>query len=186
LADLEIKYNILNQTHDDSSPIAITILGEAGARPYGNVTYPSFGDRVSYLAQVMIARKFSSGFSLQVTPAFVRNNSSVPLVPGSEQQFFALSAAARLKVSNHIGLIVDYAHPFSSFRNTGNGFYDPLGFGIEVETGGHVFTLNITNAKAVDEINYLNSSQSNYSKGLFRLGFTISRMFDFNSKSKYR
>ncbi len=184
LADLELKYAVLHQTTNGSSPVAITLLGEGALRPYGFVTYPTFGDRLSYLAQVMIARKFSPGLSLQLTPTFVSNNSAIPLVPGSEESFFSLGATARLKLTNHMGLIIDYAHPFSSFRTTGNGFYDPLGVGIEIETGGHVFTINITNARAVSEINYLNDTQSDFTKGQFRIGFTISRIFDFNSRKK--
>jgi hypothetical protein len=129
LADLELKYAILHQSSNGSSPVAITVLGEGALRPYGFVTYPTVGDRVSYLAQVMIARKFSPGLSLQLTPTFVSNNSTIPLVPGSEESFFALGATARLKLTNHMGLIVDYAHPFSSFRTTTNGFYDPPGCG---------------------------------------------------------
>src|ERR1700761_9264250 len=35
LADLELKYAILHQTADGSSPIAITVIGETGFRPYG-------------------------------------------------------------------------------------------------------------------------------------------------------
>ena len=184
LADLELKYAVLHQTTNGSSPVAITVLGEGALRPYGFVSYPTFGDRVSYLAQVMIARKFSPGLSLQLTPTFVSNNSAIPLVQGSEESFFSLGATARLKLTNHMGLIIDYAHPFSSFRTTANGFYDPLGVGIEIETGGHVFTINITNARAVSEINYLNDTQSNFAKGQFRIGFTISRIFDFSSRKR--
>jgi hypothetical protein len=184
LADLELKYAALHQTTNGSSPVAITLLGEGALRPYGFVTYPTFGDRISYLGQIMIARKFSPGLSLQLTPTFVSNNSGIPLVPGSEESFFSLGATARLKLTNHMGLIIDYAHPFSSFRTTANGFYDPLGVGIEIETGGHVFTINVTNTRAVSEINYLNDTQSDFTKGQFRIGFTISRMFDFNSSKK--
>jgi len=185
LVDLELKYAIIHQTTDNNTPLAITVLGETGARPYGS--FNAFSDRISYLAQVIIARKFSSKFSLQIAPAFVRDNTPLPLVAGNEQQFFSLSVAGRLKVTKHMGIIVDYAHPFSAFRqNSANGFYDPLGFGIELVTGGHVFTLNLTNARAISEINYLSNSQSSYSKGQYRLGFTISRMFDFNHKESYK
>jgi hypothetical protein len=48
-----------------------------------------------------------------------------------------------------MSLIIDYAHPISSFRKTGDRFHDPLGVGIEIETAGHVFTVNVTNARAV-------------------------------------
>lgn len=184
LADVELKYALLQQTTNGSSPIAITLLGEAGVRPYGFITYPSFGDRVSYMSQVMIAHQFAPGYALQITPTYIANGSGIPLVAGSEQNYISLLVAARIRLTKHMGLIVDYAHPFSSFRNTGNGFYDPLGVGIEIETGGHVFTINVTNSRAVDEINYLNDTRSNYSKGQFRIGFTISRIFDFNRRKR--
>jgi hypothetical protein len=180
LADLELKYAVLHQKSDNSSPIAITLIGEGGVRPYGFVTYPTFGDRLSYFGQVVIARKFSQDFSLQVAPSYIRDNLPMPTLPGNEQQFLSLSATGVLKVSKHMGIIVDYAHPFSPFRQHDSNFADPLGFGLQIETGGHVFTINFTNSRAVDEINYLNDTESKFSKGQFRIGFTISRVFDFN------
>lgn len=181
LADLELKYAAIHQK-PNGSPVAVTLLGEYAVRPYGFVTYPTYSDRVSYMGQVMIAHQFAPGFALQLTPTYISN--STFLQPAAEAQYFSLLAMARIKVSKHAGLIIDYGHPFSSYRTTANGFHDPLGFGFEIETGGHVFTMNVTNAKAVDEINYLNNTQSDYSKGQWRVGFTISRMFDFNRKKK--
>jgi len=179
----ELKYAVLHQTSDDSSPLAISLLGEAGVRPYNS--YGSFGDRVSYFAQAIFARKFSHSFSFQVAPSVVQDNLPNPNVPGNENSFFSLSATARLKVTKLMSVVVDYAHPFSSFRNNNAGFSDPLGVGIQVVTGGHVFTLNVTNSRAVNEMNYLSNTTSDYGRGQYRLGFTISRMFDFNHKEKY-
>jgi len=182
LLQLEVKYALLHQTSDNSVPFALTVLGEYGLHPYGD--YGTYSGRESFLAQAILARKFSSFLSLQVSPGFVRDNTPDPLEPGVEKQFFALQAAARVKLTKHSGFIVDYAHSFSAFRTTANGFYDPLGFGYEVETGGHVFTLNVTNARAVSEINYLSSPDASYGKGQYRIGFTISRMFDFSPSHK--
>jgi hypothetical protein len=180
LLELGLKYAVLHQKTDNSSPVAITLLGEYGVRPYGS--FISYSDRNSYLGQVIISRKFTSAFSLQVSPVFVRDNTPIPNLPGNEQQFFSLSGAARYKVTKGMSIVADYEHPFSSFRTGANGFADPLGFGIEEQTGGHVFTINITNARGVSEINSLSGSQASYGRGQFRLGFTISRMFDFNHK----
>jgi hypothetical protein len=182
LVQLELKYALLHQTSDNSEPFALTVLGETGVRPYG--AFPTFGSRVSYLAQAIFARKFSPFFSFQLNPTFVRDNTPYPQLPGIEQQFFALQGAARFKLNNHMGFILDYAHPFSTFRDNTYSFKDPLGIGYEVETGGHVFTLNVTNANSVSEINYLSNSQQRFSRGQYRIGFTISRMFDLNPKKK--
>jgi len=185
LIELGLKYAVLHQTMDNSSPVAITFLGEYGVRPYGQ--FRAYADRNSFLGQAVISRKFSSAFSFQVSPIYVYDNTAIPDVAGNDKGLFALSGAARLKVTKHMSIVVDYEHPFSSYRTGANGFSDPLGFGIEVETGGHVFTLNISNAKAISEISSLSNTQSDYGRGQFRIGFTISRMFDFNhhDKAKY-
>jgi hypothetical protein len=184
LIELGLKYAVLHQKMDNSSPVAITLLGQYGVRPYGQ--FRSYADRNSFLGQAVISRKFSSAFSFQVSPIYVYDNTAIPDVAGNDKGLFALSTAARLKVTKHMSIVVVYEHPFSSYRKE-NGFADPLGFGIEVETGGHVFTLNISNARGISEINSLSNTQSDYGRGQFRIGFTISRMFDFNhhDKGKY-
>jgi len=179
----QLKYAALHQTNDDSSPLAISLIGQAGVRPYN--TYSSFGDRWSYFGQAIFARKFSHSFSFQVAPSILYNNLPEPNEPGNENAIFSLSATASLKVTKLMSLVVDYAHPFSSFRNNNTGFSDPLGVGMQVVTGGHVFTLNVTNSRAVNEMNYLSNTTSDYGRGQYRVGFTISRMFDFNHKEKY-
>jgi hypothetical protein len=183
LAETGLKYAVLHQTVDNSSPIAVTLLGDFGLRPYQN--FATFSDRLSYLGQVILSRKFSSAFSLQVSPIYVYDNTPIP-DPAAEQGFFSLSGAARYKITKQMSVVVDYQHPFSSYRTGANGFSDPLGFGIEVETGGHVFTLNVTNGRSISEINSLSSSQADYGRGQYRLGFTISRMFDFNHHDKQK
>jgi len=178
----ELKYALLHQTADDSSPVAISVLGQYAIRPYQS--FPTFDSRVSYLGQAVFARKFSKDFNFQISPTIVMDNTPYPNLPGSEKSFFALQAAARVAINRHMGFILDYAHSFSTFRSNNSSFQDPIGLGYEVETGGHVFTLNITNANAVNEINYLSNTQNNISKGQYRLGFTISRMFDLRPKPK--
>lgn len=182
LLQWELKYALLHQTSDDSSPLAITILGQYAIRPYQSFT--TFDSRLSWLGQAIFARRFSKEITLQVSPTYVINNTAYPNEPGNEANFFAVQAAARVALNKHMGFILDYAHPFSTYRSNNYNFQDPLGIGYEVETGGHVFTLNITNANAVNEINYLSNSQNRFSRGQYRMGFTISRMFDLRHKPK--
>lgn len=179
----QLKYALMHQTADDSSPLAISVLGMAGVRPYN--AYNTFGDRVSYFGQALFARKITHSFSLQIAPSILYDNQPDPNVPGNENTVFSVSTTAKLKVTKLMSIVVDYAHPFSSFRNNNAGYSDPLGAGIQVVTGGHVFTLNISNARAINEMNYLANSSSDFGRGQYRLGFTISRTFDFTHKEKY-
>jgi len=180
IGETQLKWAILHQTNDGSTPLGIALLAGEGIRPYGH--FANFSDRVSYIGEAIISRKFSSAFSLEVLPIYVQNNQPLPDLPGNEQGFFSLAGAGRLKVTKHMSLIVDYEHSFSNFRSNTPGFEDPLGFGAEFETGGHVFTLNVTNARGISQINSLSNTQESYGRGQFRVGFTISRMFDFNAK----
>ncbi len=180
LLEVGLKYAVVHQSTDNTSPVAITLLGDYGVNVFNYYGNP-VKNRSSYLGQAIISRKFSSNFSLQVSPIFLSTNTALPNYLSQDHQIFALSGAARLKITKRMSIVVDYEHPLSAYNtNKANGFVNPLGFGIEVETGGHVFTLNITNAKSISEINSLNLSNSSYGRGEYRIGFTISRIFDFN------
>src|SRR4051812_2386073 len=134
LLELGLKYNILHQTTDNSVPVAVTLIGKTGFKPYHVNTnvFDDYTNRLSYLAQAVIARKFSSNLSLQVSPIFLRNNLPYPFLAGNEQNIFTISAAGRLKFSKRMGVVLDYVHPFSNFRNNSlePKFYDGLGVGI--------------------------------------------------------
>lgn len=183
LVDLELKYALLHQTNDNSSPMAISLIAETGVKPYGAIN--SLNDRLTYFGQAIFARKFSHNFSLQIAPSIVQNNTPDQNSPVSQQAIFSISAAASFKVTHLMSIVVDYAHPFISTGNGGNGLSDPLGLGIQLVTGGHVFTINVTNARATTESNYLSNTTSDYTRGQYRLGFTICRTFDFNHKESY-
>ena len=180
LIELGAKYALVHQKAEGGSPVAVSLVGQYGVRPYQ--VFPDYSSRQSFLGQVVIARKISSLFSLQVSPVFVRDNTPYPDVAGNSQQFFALMGTGRVAINKHMGFLVDYSHSFSSYRTGANGFSDPFGVGFEAETGGHVFTLNISNARSISEINTLSNPNADWGRGQYRLGFTISRMFDFNHK----
>ncbi len=87
----------------------------------------------------------------------------------------------RVMFNKHSGIVFDYYYLFSQFRtnNTTTPYYAPLSIGYEVETGGHVFEINFTNASFLDENNIIPNTQSSWLKnGGFKLGFSISRVFN--------
>ena len=137
--------------------------------------FQSFSHRVVYDLQLVIGRKFSDRFSLQVTPSWIHRN----LVPfGQNNDLISLGLAARVQVSRTMALLLDMTAPFDSNYTTDNGYYMPLGIGFEFDTGGHVFQVNITNARGMIETDYIPNTRSNWADGEFRLGFTISRLFN--------
>lgn len=190
-----IKYRLLEQTTDDYVPVAITLFGSntiaavqrsedlASATAYHNLR-----DRMNYVSQIIIARKFNSDFSIVVTPSYVHRNFTAFR---DQNNLFAIGAGARAKLTKRMALVIDYFVPFRNKddkeyleQTSGTKFYNPLGVGLEMETGGHVFNLNFTNATAIQEMQFIPQTTSSWLKGQYRWGFSISRRFSFNKKEQ--
>lgn len=178
LLDLQLKYALLQQKVK-GSPLSVSALIKTGFTPYkvNTTLFDSYGNRFSHFTQAIISRKFSPNFSLQVSPGILFR--SVVLAKGDERTMFTTGIAGRYKFTKRFGVVADYYMIQSDYRkdNPNTDFYNPLGLGIEIETGGHVFTMNFANAKAIAENNFLPNSTSSWNKGQYRFGFTISRMF---------
>lgn len=179
LLDLQLKYALLQQKEKGGAPLSISALIKTGFTPYkvNTTLFDSYGNRFSHFVQAIISRKFSPDLSLQITPGVLFR--SVVLAKGDERTMFSTGIAGRYKFTKRFGVIADYYLISSDYRknNPNTDFYNPLGLGIEIETGGHVFTMNFANAKAIAENNFLANSTSSWGKGQYRFGFTISRMF---------
>ena len=140
---------------------------------------PSVVDRSAYYIQLIAGRKFSSKFSLQLSPIFIHTN--VPFVITDDRNIFAMGGGARFKVSKRTAITLDYHHPFGQFADN---YTNPLSLGVDIETGGHVFQLHFSNATGLNERAYITQTTGNFFKGDVRLGFNLSRMFKVGRKKK--
>ena len=177
-----LKYKLIGQGIEGGAPITFTLLGGVSVSTARRIddpellsSFPKTAHRFIYNIQGLIARKFSERFSMQISPGYIHRN----FVPQNDENgLFSLGLAARLQLTKVFGLIADTTIPFSSLRTTDQGFYLPLGFGLEVDTGGHVFQINLTNTTGLAATDYIPNTRSNWADGQFRLGFTISRLFN--------
>mgnify|MGYP006099157307 FL=1 len=96
-----------------------------------------------------------------------------------ENDLFAVGFAGRFKFTKRMAFVIDYFHTFSEFRTADNGFYNAIGVGIEIETGGHVFHINVTNSAGLIENDIIPATTSDWGQGEYKLGFNISRVFSF-------
>lgn len=137
----------------------------------------AFKHRLAFYQEVIIGRKFSEAFSLQLNPIYLHRN----LVPGAndENNTWALGIGGRLKLTKRTAFVVDYT-PILSGRQTGTK--DPLAVGFDIETGGHVFQLHFTNATGMNEKAFLTSTTADFWKGEIRFGFNLSRVFTIGKK----
>jgi len=187
-----IKYKLLQQTKTNSAPVGITLFANAVLTSHSSfedtasdLHFGSFSDRWSFTAQAIISRKFSKRFSLALTPAYLRRNF---VAFNDQNDLLALGIGARYAVTPHLAILVDYFHPFRKtsskdyFKQHDLRFYDPLGVGLEIYTGGHIFHLTFTNSTAIIDNQFIPYTSRSWSKGEFRWGFSISRMFAIGNK----
>ena len=177
------KYRLLRQKEGKGTPVTLTVLGVSSLSTAKRIednpdvlrSFPDFSHRMAFTGQLLIARKFSDGLSLLIAPGYTHRN----LVPFEDENgLFSMGAGARVQLSRVFGIIADITVPFSSRRTSDNGFYPAVGLGLEIDTGGHLFQVNFTNATGIMETDYIPYTTSNWLDGEFRLGFTISRVFN--------
>ena len=166
------KYRLVKQS--ENFPVDIVgynVLAVNTDLSKDNYPHLQFGDRLSYLTQALISRRFSDDFSLQLTPSYVHKNLYEPLIEDKNQ--FLTGLGGRYKISKRISINAEY---FVNFDN--HSFYkNPLSLGMDIETGGHVFQLLFTNSQLNSDIGYLTNASGKWEKGQIFFGFNLYRVF---------
>lgn len=170
------KYRILEQTTDGKIPFSITFFANTTYSIKSGEVVEKNIHRWTYCSQLVLARKFSSKFSLAVVPTFIHRNF---VGADDENNTFSLSGGFRLKITRSTSLVADYSHTFGR-DNLNEKIYDVIGIGAEIETGGHVFTLMLTNASGIIANDYLLYTEDSWGKGGMKISFIISRILRFN------
>lgn len=179
-----IKYAPVRQsTGPNSFPATIAISGGAtiNTLPWSDPARQNyFTSRMAYYTQLIIGRKFSDKFSLQLSPTMVHQN----LVASSSMpnDVFATGIGGRYKVSKRIALTMDYSYLLYGVDM--DLYNNPLSVGVDIETGGHVFQLHFSNSTGMNERAFLTETTGSWDKTEIRFGFNISRMFQIKKKEE--
>jgi len=171
-----VKVKLLRQ-RERGMPVSISYLGAVGIQsadvpvPDGAEYY--FSNRIAYTNQLLIARKLSGRLSMQLMPTHVHYN----LVEKSSEpnDVLALGIAGRFKLSNRISLTGEYFYQLPG--NKLDGTTNSLSFGLDVETGGHVFQLLFSNSTGMTERTVIGQTTGKWGNGDVHFGFNISRVF---------
>lgn len=137
-----------------------------------------FSSRLSYSHQLIIARKFSEGLSLQLMPTYVHRN--LVTLDAEPNDIYALGIGGRQKISRRTSFDIEYYYQF----NKVDGYSNSLSVGFDIETGGHVFQLHITNSTGMNERNFITNTTGKWEKGDLLFGFNVSRVFNVGKHHK--
>jgi len=167
-----VKYRIARQSADFPVDIVgyntIDINTFLEKEDYPNI---EFADRLSFISQILISRKFSDRLSLELVPSYIHKNLYNPLIENDGQ--FTIAAGGRMKLTKRLSVNLEYGYNFDK-----PDFYkNPLSVGLDLETGGHIFQLIFTNSQAMTESGYLTNAAGDWADGDFFFGFNLYRVF---------
>ena len=182
--DTFLKYALIKQaTGPGSSPIAVSAFASMNIntlRPDDPEMKVLFNSRLSYAFQIIMGRKFSEGFTAQLSPTLIHRN--LVETTDDKNDVFALGFAARQKVGKRIAINAEYIYVFPD--QLGPEFTNSLSIGVDIETGGHVFQLHFTNSTAMVEPGFVAETTGDFFKGDIHFGFNISRVFTVWGRDK--
>jgi hypothetical protein len=187
--DGSIKYQMFRQSKGPKSfPFTIDLYASMGI---SSIEYSDpdrnnyFTSRMSYCFQVLWARKFGRWFSMQLTPTVLHKN----LVPLKEDQNTTahLGIAGKVRVSNRVSISAEYFWPIygQNFADINNlPIKGPLSLAVDIETGGHIFQLVLSNSQANFDQTFIGETNQDWLNGDIHFGFNISRSFSFKKGAK--
>ena len=172
-----LKYSLLKQkTGANSFPFAVSFFWSVAVKTlkdYDPADKRTFTESLFYVGQVLIAKKVSPSFSFQVTPTYVHRNTV--RIAADPHDIFAVGLGTRMKLTKRVSFNSEYYFAFDQSKSI--DARNSLAFGVDIETGGHVFQLILSNAITMIEKSFITENTGDFFAGDIHFGFNISRTF---------
>jgi hypothetical protein len=172
-----LKYKFLRQSSGAKQmPITAAILASTAIKttPWANPDRENyFTSRLYYTFQLIVGRKFSEGFSLQLSPTLVHRN--LVRTKKESNDVLAIGAAVRQKLNKRIAINAEYGYVLPN--QLADGYRNSVSIGFDIETGGHVFQLHFTNSTSMIEKGFIGETVGDWMNGGVHFGFNVSRVF---------
>ena len=140
--------------------------------PDNGIEYPFFA-RLYYVHEVFVSRKFNENIALQLVPVIVHRN----LVSKRIDQNIvpAVGLGGMYKITEKLTLVGEYYYLLPG--QTADDYENTLSIGIEIETSGHVFQLDLSNSHGMTEKLFVPETTGNWLDGDIHFGFNVVRYF---------
>jgi len=173
--EASIKGKLFLQKSDNSVPVSVTYYGVImanGLRWQEPDRENLFSSRLSYVNQLIVTRKINDRTSLAVVPSFIHRN-LVDITSKSHDQW-TLGLGGRHKLTHRVSINSEYHFLVNGLDEATT---NSLSLGVDIETGGHVFQLHITNSQGMFERAFLTETTGRWLDGDLFFGFNLSRVF---------
>ena len=176
------KYKLLRQTsNNEKMPLSLTLVSGYAIQTQKTTPALSSFDRSSYFGQFLLARKFDAGFSLQVSPTLIHRNR--PAIFSDNKTVFSTGFAGMVKLTKRTSINGEYNYVLPN--QIDDSYTNNFSLSLDLETGGHVFQLLLTNSFGMTERQFITETNGKWNSGDIHFGFNISRTFSFEKKKKW-
>jgi hypothetical protein len=173
--DASVKLNIMRQSN--SFPFVLSAYSSVflihPTESERNETNFDLLNKISFSNQLIFARKFSSNFSFVILPTHIHLNSFESAT--SADPLF-MGVGGRYKVTKKVSVNGEYFYALSTMTESHQNM---LSVGVDIETGGHVFSLHLSNSRGMNEQAFLTQTTGQWLDGDIYFGFNISRVFSW-------
>jgi len=195
-SDFQVKWTFLRQTRKNTVPLNLAVYANMAIDGRNESEFGDdyqFANRLSYFTQLIIGRKFTEWFSLELNASFTHYNAvesnDYPNPPdtvdaGYNHDAIGLGGHMRFKFSPQSSILIMYTTPLSlkglsEHDEVWNTWYANFGIAYEVATSTHAFQIFFTTANGIIPQDIYMYNTSDWTKGEFRFGFNITRLWSF-------
>jgi opacity protein-like surface antigen len=146
-----------------------------------------FSSRLSYTSQLIIGSKVNENFSFEIVPTHIHKN--IVATHNDPNNIYAIGFGIRYKLTKRISVNGEYIYrippkdkTLASYAN----YHNSMSAGFDIETGGHVFQLHLTNSLPMYEAAFITETAETWKNVGIHLGFNISRDFVLDKKAATR
>ncbi|MCU0392771.1 MAG: DUF5777 family beta-barrel protein [Thermoflexibacter sp.] len=179
--DAFVKAAILRQSN--LLPISLVYMGSIAVNTLREVS-PDFNGRLAYVNQLIIGSKLNQRISMVLAPTFVHRNLVTEV--NDAVSTVALGIGGRFKITKRFTFNAEYIWRMPPEKKSlaFDNYKDAFSIGFDIETGGHVFQLTLSNSRGMFDKAYLVETVGSWGKGDIHFGFNLIRNFTVGGKKK--
>lgn len=181
--DISGKYALLRQT-PGKMPVSVSVFANMVMDARNKSNFRFGVHRFSYFSQLLIARKVTEKFSVQVAPSLSWFNNIEGYVDSKGEiqnkmhnYHLAIAVLGRYKITEKSAVIVGYDQPMT--QHPTNNPRPNISFGFETTTSSHAFQVFAGNYYGIVPQSNNMFNQNDYQASQFVIGFNITRLWNY-------
>ena len=183
-SDFSVKYTILEQTRQNTVPVALALYGNMAIDGRNEDAFGSnyaFTNRFSYFIQGIVGRRFNDWVSVQANASYAHYNATEV---GFDHDKISVGFNGRVNISPQSSILFQYDVPLrlkavSKYEILANQAKDNIGLGWEIRTSTHAFHIYLSSTDGMIPQHTALFNKNEWTNGDLMFGFSITRLWSF-------